>query len=222
MLKQLLTVSLAVILTGCASTPIKTTPISYTSHSVPALNAPAKATLGERMLMQATGYYADSITVQALDAYAADIPQTTTFYRAGGLNMFSSDAANTVVVNNGYGTPLSFTNSIIYDVGADKFCIHAMLCYSSKEASFTYNAEKTLKIQPNSLQQVIEYNGKSGDVLKFTYREFNDSMARSAFTTDFTMDLSEGSEIGYKGAVIKVIEATNRHISYVVVSNFNG
>lgn len=221
MFKKLVTLTLISLITGCVSTPIKTTSASYTQHSIPELNAPAKATLGERLIMQATGYYADSLQVQALDAYAADIPQATVFYRVAGTNMFSSDAQNTVTVNNGYGLPLSYTNTIIYNDGASKFCIHSMLCYNSEDASFTHNPEKTLRVAPNSLQRVIEYNGRSGDILKFTYREFSDSTARPAFTTDFTMDLSEGDEIGYKGAVIKVAEATNRYINYVVISNFN-
>ena len=46
-------------------------------------------------------------------------------------------------------------------------------------------------------------------------------MARSAFTANFTMDLNEGDELVYKGAVIKVNAANNKQITYTVLKNFN-
>uniref|UniRef100_UPI0040487247 hypothetical protein n=1 Tax=Rheinheimera sp. TaxID=1869214 RepID=UPI0040487247 len=219
MKKTLLAITIT-LAAGCASTP-KTPPVQTKNYSIPEINTSVKVTLGERMLMQATGYYTDSITVQALDAYAADIPATTIFYRIPGSNAFQSIGKNTVVINNGYGAPLNYVNTIRFDDRADKFCIQSMLCYTSKEASFSHDPNKELRIEANSLQQVIEYNGKSGDTLKFTYREFSDSTARAAFTTDFTMDLNEGKEIGYKGAIISVEDASNSHITYRVLKNFN-
>jgi hypothetical protein len=72
----------------------------------------------------------------------------------------------------------------------------------------------------NALQQTIEYAGKSGTVLKFVYSEFADSMARDAFTREFQIDLSEGTTLAYKGAVIEVENATNSQITYKVIRNF--
>jgi hypothetical protein len=42
--------------------------MQYLDISNPEINKEASATLGEKLLMQATGYYAESITVEALDA----------------------------------------------------------------------------------------------------------------------------------------------------------
>ncbi len=72
----------------------------------------------------------------------------------------------------------------------------------------------------NSIQQVIEYSGRSGDILKFTYSEFSDGFARQAFTREFQVDLSGGSIAAYKGAVIEIESATNTSITYKVVRNF--
>ena len=46
---------------------------------------------------------------------------------------------------------------------------------------------------------------------------FSDDMARPAFTQDLTYDLADGDEIGFRGARIKVLKATNTAITYVVL-----
>jgi hypothetical protein len=72
----------------------------------------------------------------------------------------------------------------------------------------------------NSIQQTIEYAGRSGDVLKFTYSEFADDYARQAFTREFQVDLTQGKVAAYKGAIIEIESATNSSITYKVVRNF--
>ena len=59
-----------------------------------------------------------------------------------------------------------------------------------------------------SLQQVIEYSGKNKSNLKFVYAEFEDGLARQAFTREFQVDLEEGNVGAYKGAVFEIHEAT--------------
>lgn len=72
----------------------------------------------------------------------------------------------------------------------------------------------------NTFQQTIEYGGRSGDVLKFTYSEFTDGFSRQAFNREFQVDLSQGKVAAYKGAVIEIESATNSSITYKVVRNF--
>ena len=79
-------------------------------------------------------------------------------------------------------------------------------------------------VDPNqmNLDQRFIYNGRIGDTLKFSYREFTVSgYARDAFTQDVQYDLKEGSIIGFKGARVEVIEATNREITYKVIAYFS-
>ncbi len=70
--------------------------------------------------------------------------------------------------------------------------------------------------QPGSFKQELIYNGKSKDTLKITYREFKDNLARSAFTQDLTYDMTESNEIGFRGMIIEVVEATNSFIKFIV------
>ena len=74
----------------------------------------------------------------------------------------------------------------------------------------------------DSFQQTLIYSGKVGNKINISYREFSGNIARPAFNNDVEYDLSESSIIGYKGAKIEVLEATNQHIKYRVLRNFNG
>ena len=75
--------------------------------------------------------------------------------------------------------------------------------------------------QPNIKQQLI-YNGKNGNYVKFLYREISQGeYLRPAFSQEIQYDLEEGNEIGFKGARIEVLDATNRTIIYKVKSHFN-
>lgn len=72
----------------------------------------------------------------------------------------------------------------------------------------------------DSFQQTLIYSGRVGSKINIGYREFSDNMARPAFNNDVEYDLSESSTIGYKGAQIEVLEATNQFIRYKVIKNF--
>lgn len=73
----------------------------------------------------------------------------------------------------------------------------------------------------DGFQQTLLYSGRVGDKINISYREFSNNIARPAFNNDVEYDLSESNIIGYKGAEIEIIEATNRKITYRVVRNFN-
>jgi hypothetical protein len=72
-----------------------------------------------------------------------------------------------------------------------------------------------------SFQQTLIYSGKIGQKIKLGYREFSANVARPAFSNDVEYDLSESTVVGYKGARLEIVEATNDHITYRVISNFN-
>jgi hypothetical protein len=82
--------------------------------------------------------------------------------------------------------------------------------------------EKTTYVDrsaPGFYQEII-YNGRAGDLVRFLYREFSNEVARPAFTQDVQYDLREGSTVGFKGARIEILEATNVSIKYRVMAHF--
>lgn len=73
----------------------------------------------------------------------------------------------------------------------------------------------------DSFQRILIYTGRENNIVHFSYREFNDNMARAAFTVDVCYDLNLSKTISYKNARIEIINATNNSITYKVLSNFN-
>lgn len=76
-------------------------------------------------------------------------------------------------------------------------------------------------LSQDSFQQTLIYNGKVGTKINVGYREFSNSTARPAFNNNVEYDLNESSNIGYKGAEMEIVEATNQHIKFRLIRNFN-
>ncbi len=70
-----------------------------------------------------------------------------------------------------------------------------------------------------SFSHELIYNGKDGNNIKVSYREYKDDMARPAFFQDLTYNLKESDIIRYKNYKIKVHKATNEEISYTVTED---
>lgn len=92
-------------------------------------------------------------------------------------------------------------------------------CSDSETTSYSKQARAVLL--KDSIQQTLIYSGRLGNRIKLGYREFSRNYARPAFNNDVEYDLSVSKQIGYKGALIEVVEATNTHITYIVRRNFN-
>jgi hypothetical protein len=214
--KLVLTV-LSVLITGCVSTAPQ---VKTENVSIPNLNVESTSFLGERLLMQATGFYGDSLQLGNADGLTTRINSGKYCQRAINSDLFYSSNSKAIGLKNGYGRVLEHQSYVEYDKKKNEVCATPVSCYNTSEITIKYTSNDFC-ISQNSNQKIIEYNGKAGDVLNFTYREFTEGMAKSPFTTNFTMDLSEGDLIGYKGAQIKIKKATNNQITYVVIKNFN-
>ncbi|MCR5613848.1 hypothetical protein [Treponema sp.] len=84
-----------------------------------------------------------------------------------------------------------------------------------------YEMTEIIAPEENSFQQTLLYTGRENNIIKFSYREFSDDMARPSFTVDVQYDLNQSKEISFRQAKIEVIKATNSSITYKVLSNFN-
>ena len=71
------------------------------------------------------------------------------------------------------------------------------------------------------MQELI-YNGRYEDQVRFVYREYGGGFLRTPFTQDVQYDLTNDLVVGFKGARIRIIEATNTAIRYVVEQTFTG
>ena len=68
--------------------------------------------------------------------------------------------------------------------------------------------------------QYLIYNGRSGNSVKFLYREFLGDLNRVSFQQEVSYDLNIGEIIGFKGARFKIIEANNVQLKYQVIETF--
>ena len=89
------------------------------------------------------------------------------------------------------------------------------------EKNVSFQRVKRPALMSDGFQQTLLYSGRIGNKINISYREFSNNTARPAFNNDVEYDLSESMTIGYKGAEIEIVEATNRLIKYKVIRNFN-
>lgn len=67
-------------------------------------------------------------------------------------------------------------------------------------------------------ERQLIYTGVAGGTLKLSYREYNNDLARPAFTQDLQYDLNQSDVIAYRGIRLKVLSATNERIAVQVLA----
>lgn len=109
--------------------------------------------------------------------------------------------------------------SVANNGNASEICVHVPMgkthCY---QANFLI-IDKEIESQSDFIQTLI-YNGKIGNKINISYREFYSGNARPAFYSEVEYDLETSNEIGYKKALIEVLEADNRKIKYKAIRSF--
>lgn len=215
-LYKLLIISAAALMSvGCASNRVP--PLS--DISIPPLNASARASLGERLLMQGRGFTGEVVHVHSLRGKFVSVDNQIFCRRSSAQKKFTSFNPRAITYHNFIGGTRSRGNQVSYKNGEVCFSDIWSGCFDVNEADFTVKTNAVCS-SPNAVQQIIEYNGKSGNVLNFTYREVYGNRVATPVTQNFTMDLIEGNEISYKGARLRIESATNQEIRYSVLRNF--
>lgn len=102
------------------------------------------------------------------------------------------------------------------DVGSKKLCVSRTSC-----ADLDYTTKEETDFKAAVSQQTLIYSGRIGNRITLGYREFSNDMARPAFNNDVTYDLDESKILGYKGARIEVLNASNTELTYKVLADFN-
>lgn len=219
------------ILSGCISVPTPT-PImtSATPVSSPDINEKYTAYIGDKMLSQGTQH--NLPTIELKEGIEVSYLDVTYWINKGVVfEQYGFDR------NTEYYESINEGNSIISDSNYDhmqsnklsidkynKVCVitvnGAAIC-DDKYKKLKLIRGFTPKFHTNNFQQTLIYNGKIGNQLKIGYREFSGNTARAAFSNEVAYDLSESKFIGYKGALIEILNTTNQLIEYKVIRNFN-
>jgi hypothetical protein len=66
------------------------------------------------------------------------------------------------------------------------------------------------------------YDGRVGDRLNFSYREYTDEAGRPSFQQDLQFDISESPVVVYRNLRLEVIDAAGDSITYKILAGFDG
>ena len=216
MLKSISLVAAIILFSGCMAKPA----IKYKEVSIPPLNKQSEALLGEALLQQAKGYHAPSITLSAADGIQSSISAGVYCRKNPYLEDYYSLNPKAIAFKDLTGDVIKYGDHVTYNKEQNEVCPLLLSCFNSEEISIKYNPNGFCSA-PNSIQKVIEYNGKSGSVLNFTYKEKTPTGTFRDTVANFTADLSDSDTVGYKGAKLQIVKATNNSIVYKVLKNFN-
>jgi len=203
-------------LTGCTSVKYNGSPTDYKDVSYPEVGTQATAYVGDTLLQK--GIIAEGSILfvkKTIEGVLYDIPakkysqigydnKQDFFSGVGVIKGVLSDPVQALSLNREEGSQLC----VITIFGGSA-------CYDGEYETGTQILEFS-----NSFQQTLIYSGRIGNKINISYREFSNNSARPAFNNDVEYDLNTSKRIGYKGALIDVIEADNSKIVYKVVKNF--
>lgn len=218
-MKKLLVVGIlgfGLALSGCATPKYNYQAVSQ-NISKPAIGSVNEAYVGDKMLTQGVFTEREAYYVpEAKKKFLLNIPKG--YYLKTGEDQKGSYYQPVNAIPDGAAFVGVQSVLITRD---NNFCFVDV--YFNKVCHFKDIGEKR-KISvasDNSFQQTLIYSGKVGSKINVGYREFSSNVARPAFNNDVEYDLNESRTIGYKGALLEVIDANNQSITYKVLRNFN-
>jgi hypothetical protein len=236
----------ALMMVGCAPPVVRGVFLGQTSTKkvlIMPLGQPLTKEIGETIYEQGTRTTLVSKTAKTLTSvtsaldlgHSLNIPSGTSgrllIRSLGGepaLCFFTTGVGQAVTSISSLGGQQ--TVACLVDVNKEGMFDHSM--FSTREKYFELSNKVPYSTEI-SKEEAVEnkgafrvdflYQGLAKGVLKFSYREFNDGVARPAFSQDLTYDIeADGTaEIGFKGMRIKVIRATNQSITYTIEKIMN-
>lgn len=223
MKKVVLSVLATFSVVGCTSPQInyRTSPQKISKPPIGSINT---AFVGDELLAQGLVVNQDVLYVPQTTKVNLYNLSSGNYQKIGENDKGTYYKAENHSINNGGKVDKSFIAdpySAVMLTPDGKICV--ITTFNIKTCIDEHNANTTtILAQSNeSFQQTLIYSGKVGQKINIGYREFSSNSARPAFNNDVEYDLSQSKQIGYKGALLEIIEATNQNITYKVLSNFN-
>ncbi|WP_115720177.1 hypothetical protein [Gallaecimonas mangrovi] len=218
-MKKNLLMATTVLLAGCAAAPHNYQPVKQ-PFSFPAVGSVETVQVGQAMLKQGVAAKSEAIHLDSEQVAGRYTLLAGSYPKIGEDDQ--NDYYSAMTVDGRYITFGMFdlaapTASFRIDKQTGKVCIYRP---EDTVPCGKVNYTKEVVNAPNSggVEQSLIYEGKANNHLKMTYREIGKS-GRS-LVSNAIYDLSDSKVIGYKGAEIEVIEATNTSIKYRLISQF--
>ncbi|HEU4460107.1 MAG TPA: hypothetical protein VFR90_13375 [Methylibium sp.] len=221
----------ALFLAACASPPPVVRPeLQYVE--VPPLNSVATAEIGETLVAKGKLYVFDGLELQeritdngfAREYYIEPSAMRLERIDEAGNQYFLPPMDSYFVNDKTFGRRVRPSNA--YLVRKKDGALELIGYYDLTSAGKISPAQPRHKVgkvidrkQPNFRQELL-YGGRVGNQIKLTYREFSDDFVRPGFAQEAQYDLGADQTIGFKGARIQVLEATNTTLKYKVLKSF--
>lgn len=215
-MKKLLLVVIVFIMTGCTAVKYNGTDTFVKEVNYPEIGKVITVYIGDYLVQKGT-ITEDNVLVvnRTIDGISYDITARK-YYQIGYDD--KRDFYSAVGVVKGVLSDPVKALALEKKDGA-KLCVVTVFggssCYEGD-----FERKKQISEKGNSFQQTLIYSGRVGDKINIGYREFSNNTARPAFNNDVEYDLSSSNVIGYKGALLEVIEADNSSITYKLIRNF--
>lgn len=228
MFRTILAAAAALSLAACASTQSVVARTEIIDR--PPLNAASQAELGDTIVEKGTLTTYDGLQLRnelvwgdgwLLKKFTISPGKLRARQRDAKFLYFYSD--NMTVYDGLLGTAPYGSGGLCTKSGDPTFVrafIVSGACTIKPKAAPEIQATRVVDVNAPNFRQELIYNGRSGETVKFLYREFSGDYARPPFSQDVQYDLKDGNTIGFKGARIEIIEASNTRLSYRVLSSF--
>ncbi|KZZ19843.1 hypothetical protein A3752_13310 [Oleiphilus sp. HI0081] len=210
-----------IVLSGCTSLKKNGGGIEETLIDYPAIGTETTAFVGEEMLAKGSKKTVNAISLK----YTTSVGLLGSYTFSPGIYTQVGYSGNKVFyAPTNYGMVQKSTLADPYggmyiDHNEKEICgVSAFGGTVCSDAD--YDITKHTNNDMLSFQQTLLYSGKIGNKVNISYREFSNNKARPAFSNDVEYDLNESNVIGYKGALLEIINATNQSIKYKVLKNF--
>lgn len=227
--KAMMTWLPALILTSC-TTPSNYRPVSQ-PISFPELNSSATASIGDAMLTQGTSTLTRGIVLSEVNRIGAyefnpgfypqtgeDAEYTYHSYALGNLG----NGFGWLRIGGGlFGPVMNDVQSLRASKRQQQLCAIRSFGIPNCDTEHGYARTERAIVGENNFRQTLIYNGRVANRIRIGYREFSGDLARPAFSNEVEYDLNDSMEITYQGARIRIVEANNQRIEYIVLSNFN-
>jgi len=213
-MKKIALLCMLLALAGCRTKPVAVIP-SYSMQVIPAVGSTVTVGIGEHMLTQGDATTVDAVVLRRQTVIGDFVVEPGTYpqtHENAEYRMFQ----NVVMTRAGRVQRNGKLYLFKKDSGTSNICLDRKRCV---DAEFSVGKSTTYSKSTN--QQTLIYSGRIGNRVTLGYREFFDDIARPAFSNDVNYDLTESRVLGYKGARVEVIEATNTEIKYKVIAGFN-
>lgn len=219
MIRKLFLLSIFTLLFSCGTPYPAAVTSSPDSKDFNVLNAESEKEIGESIIENKSGYFYKSIR---LINEVKPVTYSANFnFPVGGIYELKRSSEEydyyysvATGVNRGIAIPKNGGKAkYFYDSGYG-------LKIGELNSEPVYENITTPDGTKDNFSKQLIYNGKAGNSIKFTYREFVNDLARPSFTQELQYDLSESNIIGFKGMRIEVINANNTNIRYKVIKGF--